>query len=247
MHEIVLDTETTGFDAQGGDRIVELGCIEIHNGVPTGRVYQQYVNPGRDMPDEAFRVHGLSTEFLAGHPPFADVADALMAFLGDSRLVIHNAAFDLGFLNAELARLNRPPLMPGRAIDTVQIARRRFPGAPASLDALCRRFGIDNSGRQLHGALKDADLLAQVYLELTGGRQPGLELRTAAVANTALVAARAARAPRPHVATLEEVATHAAFVVRLKDAMWLTRPGFGETAPEDAPAVGVRKTADALA
>jgi DNA polymerase-3 subunit epsilon len=244
MNEIVLDTETTGLDPQGGDRIVEIGCIEIHNGVPTGRVYHQYINPERDMPDEAFRVHGLSTEFLAGHPRFADIADALLDFLGEQRLVIHNAAFDLGFLNAELARLKRQPLTAERAVDTVQIARRRFPGAPASLDALCRRFGIDNSGRQLHGALKDADLLAQVYLELTGGRQPGFELRAAATKNTATVASRTARTPRPHTATLDEVARHVAFVGRLKDALWLTRPGFGEA--EAAP-TEAGKPEDALA
>ena len=224
MHEIVLDTETTGLDPAKGDRIVEIGCIELLNGVPTGRTFHQYVNPEREMPDEAFRIHGLGTEFLRGFPNFADIAEAFLAFIGESRLVIHNAAFDLGFLNTELARAARAPLAAERAIDTVQLARRAFPGAPANLDALCRRFGIDNSGRQLHGALKDADLLAQVYLELTGGRQPGLALVATQAREGTAEAERAVRAPRPHAATAEEEAAHAAFLGKLVDPLWRSRP-----------------------
>ena len=178
MREIVLDTETTGLDPSTGHRVVEIGCIELINHIPTGATYHQYVNPERAMPDEAFAVHGLSEAFLSQHPVFADVAAAFLDFVGDARLVIHNASFDMKFLNAELERLDHPSLPMSRAIDTVQLARQRFPGAQASLDALCRRFEIDNSARDKHGALLDADLLSLVYLELIGGRQPGLELAT---------------------------------------------------------------------
>ncbi|MEK9725249.1 MAG: DNA polymerase III subunit epsilon, partial [Rhodospirillaceae bacterium] len=176
MREIVLDTETTGLDPKSGHRIVEIGCIEIVNQVPTGETFHQYVNPERDMPDGAFQVHGLSEEFLSDKPVFAKIAADFLAFVGDSNLVIHNAAFDMGFINAELEATGREPLAMERAIDTVSMARRKFPGAPASLDALCKRFQIDNSNRQLHGALLDAGLLAEVYLELIGGRQRGLGL-----------------------------------------------------------------------
>ena len=153
MREIVLDTETTGLDPKSGDRLVEIGCVELDNHLPTGRTYHQYVNPERDMPDEAFRVHGLSEAFLAKHPVFADIADAFLEFIGDADLVIHNASFDLGFINAELQRLGRASVENRRAIDTVQIARGKYPGAQASLDALCRRFEIDLSARTKHGAL----------------------------------------------------------------------------------------------
>ena len=176
MREIVLDTETTGLDPKSGDRLVEIGCVELDNHLPTGRTYHQYVNPEREMPDEAFRVHGLSEAFLANYPVFADIAESFLEFIGDAHLVIHNASFDLGFINAELKRLGRAPVEPRRAIDTVQVARGKYPGAQASLDALCRRFEIDLSVRTKHGALLDAELLADVYLELVGGRQPGLEL-----------------------------------------------------------------------
>ena len=172
MREIILDTETTGLDPKSGDRLVEIGCVELDNHLPTGRTYHQYVNPERDMPDEAFRVHGLSVAFLAKHPVFADIADAFLEFIGDADLVIHNASFDLGFINAELQRLGRASVENRRAIDTVQIARGKYPGAQASLDALCRRFEIDLSARTKHGALLDAELLADVYLELVGGRSP---------------------------------------------------------------------------
>lgn len=174
MREVVLDTETTGLDPAEGHRIVEIGALELENHLPTGRVFHRYLDPERDVPAEAVAVHGLTAARLAKEPRFAAVAAPLLAFLGDARLVIHNAAFDIRFLDAELARLDLPPLGLARAIDTVAMARTRFPGAPASLDALCRRFGVDNSGRALHGALLDCQLLAEVYLELIGGRQPDL-------------------------------------------------------------------------
>jgi DNA polymerase III subunit epsilon len=170
MREVVLDTETTGLDPLGGDRIVEIGAVELINHIATEETFHGYVNPERDMPPEAFKVHGLSEEFLAGQPIFPDVAEGFLEFIGDSPLIIHNADFDLGFLNAELDRLGKPPIPSARAIDTVRMARKKFPGAPASLDALCRRFQIDISHREQHGALKDSLLLAEVYLELVGGR-----------------------------------------------------------------------------
>jgi DNA polymerase-3 subunit epsilon len=219
LREIVLDTETTGLDPAAGDRIVEIGCLELMNHVATGRVFHRYVNPERDIPEAVFAIHGLSREFLSSHPVFADVADELLAFIADSPLVIHNAAFDLGFLNAELKRLGRPPIPFERAIDTVSLARRKFPGAPASLDALCARFKIDASDRALHGALKDARLLAEVYLELIGGRQPGLEL-AASVQAASGVEQNHRRAPRPHAPTPEEEAAHAEFVDRLVEPLW---------------------------
>lgn len=219
MREIVLDTETTGLDPGAGDRVVEVGCLELVNHVATGRVFHRYVNPERDIPEAVFAIHGLSREFLASHPVFADVVDELLAFIADSPLVIHNAAFDLGFLNAELKRLGRPAIPFERAVDTVTLARRKFPGAPASLDALCARFKIDASDRALHGALKDARLLAEVYLELIGGRQPGLELAAAAQA-AETVAEDQRWLPRPHAPTPEEEAAHAAFVERLVEPLW---------------------------
>ena len=176
MREIVLDTETTGFDPLTGDRIVEIGCVEVINYIPTDNQLHLYINPERDMPPGAFAVHGLSEEFLRDKPVFAQICGQFLDFIGDSRLVIHNAEFDMKFINAELVRLGIKPLPMSRALDTVGMARRKFPGAPASLDALCRRFGIDNSNRTLHGALLDAQLLGEVYLELQGGRQPDLVL-----------------------------------------------------------------------
>jgi DNA polymerase-3 subunit epsilon len=223
MREIVLDTETTGLSPAEGHRIVEIGCIELRNHVPTGQTYHCHVNPEMAMPSAAFAVHGLSDQFLADKPKFAAVADPFLAFIQDSPLVIHNAAFDMAFVNAELARLKRPPIPDDRAIDTVSIARRKFPGAPASLDALCRRFGIDNTQRTLHGALLDAGLLAEVYLELLGGRQPGLGLAAAAaaLAGPAVDASRPARPPRPHAPSDDELAAHAAFIAKLSDPVWL--------------------------
>ena len=219
MREVVLDTETTGLDPLNGHRIVEIGCVELINHVASGQTFHQYVNPERDIPVEAFNVHGLSADFLSGHPVFADVADAFLDFVGDAPLVIHNASFDMGFINAELARLKRPSIPLAQAVDTVAMARRRFPGAGASLDALCKRFQIDIAHRDLHGALKDARLLAEVYLELIGGRQPDLEL--AAEADTRGVAVtRVARPPRAHAPRPEEEAAHRAFLEKLTDPLW---------------------------
>ncbi len=224
MREVVLDTETTGLDPRAGHRIVEIGCVELTNQIPTGQAFQTYVNPERDMPEEAERVHGLTGRFLADKPLFAAVADAFLAFVGDAKLVIHNAAFDIGFLNAELDRLGRAPIAMSRAVDTVTLARRKFPGAPASLDALCRRFGIDASARVKHGALLDAELLAEVYLELIGGRQPGLVFAVPTVATSAPHAPAPAserRAPRPHAPSAEEAAAHDAFLASLDKPIWL--------------------------
>jgi len=219
MREIVLDTETTGLDPLSGHRVVEIGCVELVNHVATGNTFHQYVNPERDMPAEAFAVHGLSNDFLAGHPVFADIADAFLDFVGEAPLIIHNASFDMGFLNAELARLKRAAIPMERAVDTVAMARRRFPGAGASLDALCKRFQIDIAHRDLHGALKDARLLADVYLELIGGRQPDLALGRQESA-VAAAAERVARPPRPHTPTPAEEAAHRAFIEKLTDPVW---------------------------
>lgn len=227
MREIVLDTETTGLDPLTGDRIVEIGCVELINHVPSGRTLHHYINPERDMPQGAFDVHGLSAEFLSGYPVFAALADEILEFLGDAVLVIHNAAFDMRFINAELRRLRRSELPMTRALDTVQLARRKYPGAQVSLDALCRRFEIDNGHRTLHGALLDADLLAAVYLELIGGRQPDLALATDAGSSEGrderLIerVARTYREPRPHAPSVEELAAHRAFVETLKKPLWL--------------------------
>lgn len=223
MREIVLDTETTGLDPGDGHRIVEIGAIELTNLLPTGRVYHQYLNPGRPVPREAVAVHGLTDAFLADKPTFAAVAGEFLAFLGEARLVIHNAAFDLRMLNAELARIGAKPLPASRALDTLEIARSRFPGAPASLDALCRRFNIDNSGRQKHGALLDAELLAEVYLELMGGRQRGLALEAGAGGAGAASGGEWLAPPRPRPLaprlSPEEKAAHDAFVAELGETV----------------------------
>jgi DNA polymerase-3 subunit epsilon len=225
MREIVLDTETTGLDPAAGHRIVEIGAVELFNHVATGRSLHLYINPDRDMPEEAFAVHGLSTEFLADKPRFAEIADAFLDFIADARLVIHNARFDIGFLDHELGLCGRPPLGPDRAIDTIEICKRRFPGAASSLDALCRRFGVDNSGRTKHGALLDAELLAEVYLELVGGRQPDLVLHVAAA--DAVLADDGGWRPPPRPRPLApritpaEAEAHAAFVAELgPSALW---------------------------
>jgi DNA polymerase-3 subunit epsilon len=218
MREVVLDTETTGLDPRAGHRIVEIACIELVHHVPTGRAFHRYVDPGRDVPEDARAVHGLDAEFLAGQPPFAAIADELLAFIGSDRLVMHNAEFDLAFVNTELARLGRPPL--GCAyVDTLALARRRFPGAPASLDALCRRFAIDLSDREKHGAEIDCRLLAAVYVELLGGRQPGLDFTLSETAATA--ARRAPREPRPHRPTADELAAHRAMLALIAEPLWL--------------------------
>src|SRR5690625_1930273 len=234
MREIVLDTETTGLDPDNGDRIVEIGCVELINYVPTGQSRQYYINPERDMPEEAFKVHGLSAEFLADKPRFAEIAEDFLDFVRDDILVIHNAEFDLRFLNAELPRLGHPPIPAARAFDTVALARRRFPGAQASLDALCRRFSIDLTARSLHGALLDCQLLASVYLELRGGRQPGLTLNAAAEAVAAGMEAvqRRFRPPRPHAPSQDELDAHARMLESIKEPLWLALEGVSaEPAP----------------
>lgn len=229
MREIVMDTETTGLDPNDGHRIVEIGGVELMNHVPTGRVYHQYINPERDMPTEAFEVHGLSEERLSKEPVFAAIADDFIAFVGDAKLVIHNASFDMKFINAELGWLGKPPIPFDRAVDTLAIARKRFPGSPASLDALCRRFGVDNSAREKHGALLDSEILADVYLELIGGRQPDLAagLEAAADRRSGASEQRAAWKPTPRPTPLppriteEERARHEAFIDSLGDgALW---------------------------
>lgn len=221
MREIVLDTETTGLDPGDGHRIVEIACIELVNHMPTGRVFHRHVNPERDVPEEAYAVHGLSAKFLATHPAFAAHAEEFLAFVGADRLIIHNAEFDLRFINAELRRLGREPLRCDIE-DTLALARRRFPGAQASLDALCRRFAIDLSARTKHGALLDCELLAAVYLELIGGRQPGLDFVVdAGLAGAAVAVARPIRPVRPHAPSAAELAAHAAMLTLLKQPIWL--------------------------
>ena len=236
MREIALDTETTGLDPADGHRIVEIAAIELLNLLPTGRVYHQYINPERPMPREAENIHGLGDDFLRDKPAFARIAPAFLDFIGDARLVIHNAAFDLRMLNAELKRLDRPALAMSRALDTLEIARKRFPGAQASLDALCRRFGVDNSGREKHGALLDTELLAEVYLELMGGRQQALVLDAASPpapskepgdattpAAKGAIAYQAPARPRPLPPRITEAerAAHAAFIAEMgEQALW---------------------------
>jgi DNA polymerase-3 subunit epsilon len=224
MREIVLDTETTGLDPLRGDRLVEIGCVEMLNRIPTGQNYHVYINPERDMPIEAFNVHGLSAEFLADKPLFAAVADEFLTFIADSPLVIHNASFDIGFINAELTRLGRTVLGFDRVVDTLALARRRHPGGPNRLDDLCARYGIDLSRRTKHGALLDSELLADVYAELAGGRQAALILDSAEV-NAARQAGNASvrqrPVPLPPRISATEAAAHAAFVASLGEgALW---------------------------
>ncbi len=221
LREIVLDTETTGLDPDRGHRIVEVAALELIDHLPSGQTFHSYINPKRDMPEEAFRVHGLSTQFLMDFPAFAEVVEPLLGFLQDSRLIIHNAAFDVRFLNAELGRQGYEPLAMSRAVDTLQLAQRRFPGAQASLDALCRRFAIDNSARTLHGALLDCELLAEVYLHLIGGRQTVLGLDRPGARQAGPVTVRTVRPPRPHAPSAAEEAAHAAFVAKLDQPIWL--------------------------
>ena len=249
--EIVLDTETTGIDPKDGHRIIEIGALEMDNHMPTGKQLHLYINPERDIDAGAVAIHGLTSEFLADKPVFADIVDEFLNFVGDSPMVIHNAPFDMGFVNAELARLARAPLPMTQAVDTLPMARKKFPGAQANLNALCRRFEIDNSHRDLHGALIDADLLAAVYVELLGGRQPGLSLETASAQNNPAqnnpaqnnparhaqgagrpadsdmdndafsLRADSTRFERPHEPTPDERAAHATLVARIPDAIWL--------------------------
>ena len=223
--EIVLDTETTGLSPTGGDRLVEIGCVELINHIPSGRHYHVYINPERSMPEEAFRVHGLSEEFLADKPLFKAVADEFREFLGDATLIIHNAPFDMGFLNHQLQLVGQPPLA-NNVIDTVMLAREKHPGARVSLDALCKHYGIDNSRRTLHGALLDSEILAEVYLELIGGKQVSLALvAETQVDITAGVALRMAAAQRPiplqSRITEAELAAHLALVASLgEQSVW---------------------------
>jgi DNA polymerase-3 subunit epsilon len=226
MREVVLDTETTGFEPESGDRIVEIGAVELIGHMATGRTYHQYINPEREMPEAAFQVHGLGDEFLSDKPKFAEIGKAFLDFIGDAKLVIHNAKFDIKFLNAELKWMGLPQIPWAQAIDTLEIARKKFPGSPASLDALCRRFNIDNSSRTLHGALLDSEILAEVYLELIGGRQPDFALssRPEKQSGDAALEWTAPKRPTPLAARLteKEAAAHAEFVSKLgDDALWL--------------------------
>ena len=232
MREIVLDTETTGINPADGHRIIEIGALELVNQTPTGERYHVYINPQRDIDAGAVEVHGLTAEFLADKPAFEEIADGFLEFVGTSQLIIHNAPFDMGFLNSELDRVGRPTIPMDRATDTLTMARRKFPGAQANLNALCRRFEIDNSHRDLHGALVDADLLASVYIELLGGRQPDLSLEPSGLAPKKGGPVRAEGAEaftirvdptkfnRPHEASEAELAAHAELVDRLTDPVW---------------------------
>ena len=235
MREIALDTETTGISPRHGHRIIEIGALELMHHVPTGRKLHLYINPERDIDEGAVAVHGITSEFLADKPAFADIVDEFLAFIGDDPLVIHNASFDMSFINAELKRLNRPLLPKSQSIDTLMMAQKKFPGAQANLDSLCRRFEIDNTHRDLHGALIDADLLAGVYIELLGGRQPGLLLDTASQnqIDEKITSIGADSSPkleidgtnfrpiRAHAPTADELEAHANFVAGMKDPIWL--------------------------
>jgi DNA polymerase-3 subunit epsilon len=225
VREIVFDTETTGLNPLGGDRMVEIGCVEVFNRIETGRHFHAYFNPDRAMPSDAEAIHGLTNLFLSDKPRFPELVDELLAFIEDSPLVAHNAGFDFGFLNFELERCGRAAIGMVRMVDTLALARTRHPGAKHSLDALCMRFGIDRSHRVKHGALLDAQLLAQVYVELTGGRQIGLGLVAEAghlVVSAAVrpVAVREPRPARPHFAAAEELERHRAFIARLVNPLW---------------------------
>ena len=219
---VLFDTETTGLEWVQGHRMIEVAALELINDLPTGQHFHALMDPERDIPDDASRIHGLTASHVAGKPRFGALADDLLAFFGDGKLIAHNAPFDFGFLNAELARIGLPPLAPERMIDTLVLAKTRFPGMPNSLDALCRRFAIDLSARTTHNALLDCRLLAEVYVELTGGRQRGLSLATAmAPVSVAVYAHTGPRAPRPITPSEAELAAHAAMLGRLKDPVWL--------------------------
>ena len=230
MREIVFDTETTGLSPLNGDRLVEIGCVELINRVETGRTFHAYFNPGRPMPSEAEAVHGLSDRFLSDKPLFEERCEDLLEFIGESPLVAHNASFDFGFLNHELGSCGRPTVCSSRMVDTLVLARQKFPGAKHSLDALCTRFGVDRSLRVKHGALIDAQLLAQVYVELTGGRQIGLTLVAELIESESEPAIGPAgdgaglvaviRPPRPHSPSEEELVRHADFIAAIKDPIW---------------------------
>ena len=235
MREIVIDTETTGINPRDGHRIIEIGALELLHHMPTGKKFHIYINPEREIDDGAVAVHGLTSSFLSDKPVFAEIVDEFLSFIGEAPLVIHNANFDMGFINAELDKIQLPKLPMDRAIDTLAIARKKFPGAQANLDALCRRFEIDNSQRDLHGALVDADLLASVYIELLGGRQPGLAFgadTTTDISATELNASsesamlkidrnkKLIRPIRPHAPSIEEQAAHDKFLAKINDPIW---------------------------
>jgi DNA polymerase-3 subunit epsilon len=262
MREIVLDTETTGLDPFAGHRMVEIGCVELINRMPTGRHFHRYVNPEREVPEEAFAVHGLSSEFLKDKPAFADIADELLSFIGDAPLVAHNAVFDLGFLNAELERAGKAAVRHERLVDTLLLARRKYPAGPNRLDDLCARYGIDNSRRTTHGALLDAKILADVYLELIGARQAQLLLVEARDATSGAAALASGIRLRPHALpprlSLEERQAHQAFIATLGEhAIWReylpferTEEGESQTARADMPGlpavhIGGAETAEA--
>jgi DNA polymerase-3 subunit epsilon len=217
---VLFDTETTGFDPLTGDRVIEIAAIELINDLPTDRHFHALLDPERDIPSDSTRIHGISNLHVEGKPKFADIVDDMLAFFGDAPLVAHNAPFDFNFLNAELARLRRPSLDTARMIDTLVLAKTRFPGMPNSLDALCRRFEIDLSARTTHNALLDCKLLAEVYVELTGGRQRGLILETEQSLAFAQYDRPAERTPRPIIPDATALAAHAAFLARLKDPLW---------------------------
>lgn len=229
MRQIVLDTETTGLDAASGDRVIEVAAIELFNFLPTGGTFHKVIDPEREVPEDSTRIHGFTTEMLRGKPRFADIVDELLEFIGESEIVAHNAPFDFGFLDAEFTRCGMPKLDRARMVDSLDIAKRRYPGLPNSLDALCRRLGVDNSMRTSHNALLDVKLLAEVFLQLMGGKQPGLDLAAAVVRRSgpALSAEDAplARTPRPIVPTEAELAAHAEFLEKkVKEALWLQPP-----------------------
>jgi len=220
--EISLDTETTGFRPHEGHRIVEIGCVEMINRIPTGKIFHKYINPQRDMPIGAFNVHGLSEEFLKDKPLFSEVCDEFVEFIGNAKLIIHNAQFDMNFLNAELFHIKKKGILNEQAFCTLEYARKKFPGSPASLDALCKRFGIDNSSRTKHGALLDAELLAEMYLELMGGPQVALDLGMESKGNTKKAAKKTEKLEsRPIKISDDELLKHNEFITGLKDPLWL--------------------------
>jgi DNA polymerase-3 subunit epsilon len=219
---ILFDTETTGLEPQLGHRVIEVAALELLNDLPTGKHFRALIHPDRDIPEDATRIHGFTLAHLVDKPRFADIVEDMLAFFGDGKLIAHNAPFDFGFLNAELSRVGRPILLPERMIDTLALAKARFPGMPNSLDALCRRFAIDLSARTTHNALLDCRLLAEVYVELTGGRQRGLLLAAEKVAAEIVVYTHeGTRTPRPIEPSAEELSAHAALIGRLKDPVWL--------------------------
>lgn len=226
LREIVFDTETTGLDPATGDRLIEIGCVELVGGVQTGRTFHRFVNPERDIPADATRIHGITNDQVRGQPVFGQIVDDFLAFIADAPLVAHNAEFDFKFVNAELRNIGREPLSASRMVDTIQIAKRLYPGARLSLDSLCARLGIDTSARIKHGALVDSQILAEVYMEMLGGKQRGLALGTERAAETDGSSAtvqieRPLRAPRSFAATADELAQHAAFVGKIKNAIWV--------------------------